>query len=84
MMPQPQPQVTNEGLDPKEIDGVRAIGNRTTTVYREGHKTVSDTWFSPALQIIVRSGTGHDIFRMANLSRKKPFSSMFRMPAEVV
>lgn len=80
--PPPQPQVTNESLDTKEIDGVKVVGNRSTTVYLEGQQNVIETWFSPELQIMLRSRSDDDIFRLANLSRKVPFPSMFRVPAD--
>jgi hypothetical protein len=77
-----QPVTTVEAMEPIEIDGVKVVGNRSTTIFADGRKVVGETWMSPDLQIILKSQMGDDIFQMAGLSRKEPYPSLFRVPAD--
>jgi len=78
----PSPVASTETLAPDEIGGVKVVGSRTTHTYADGRKALTESWMSPELQIFLRNKTGDDVFRMANLSRKEPYPSLFRVPAD--
>jgi len=91
--PQLRPQISNESLGSKTIEGVLAEGHRTTTTWPVGVfgndrpvTTVNEEWMSRELGINVLSTTsdprsGEATTRLTNISRAEPDSSLFEPPA---
>jgi len=83
----------NADLGKKDIDGVRAEGKSTTWTIPAGQignakpiNVVSETWYSPELQVTVYSRysdprTGEAIYRLAGIKRAEPAADLFRVPA---
>jgi hypothetical protein len=81
-----------ESLGTKTIDGVTVEGSRTTFEIPVGElgnekpiQVVTETWFSPELQIVVMSRhvdplAGEHVFRLENIKRAEPSRDMFTVP----
>jgi hypothetical protein len=81
-------------LGSKEMDGVRANGERTTWVIEAGklgnEKPIQisrETWTSPDLMVTLSSRdfdprTGELNYRLKNLKRGEPDAALMRVPAE--
>src|SRR5262245_54191385 len=81
-----------ETLEPKEIEGLRAEGSRTTVTLPAGSvgnvlpiEVVSERWFSPDLKVVLytrRSDPrlGETIYRLTNIDRAEPPPDLFRVP----
>jgi hypothetical protein len=79
-------------LGTKEFDGVRAEGKSTTWTIPAGEignrnpiNIVSETWYSPDLQVTVHSRyadprTGESIYRLAGIRRGEPPADLFNPP----
>jgi hypothetical protein len=88
------PQLSHESLGTQTIEGVLAEGSRTTLIYPIGAvgndrpiTTVSETWMSPELKVVVLSKNsdprnGDSTTRLTNISRSEPDSSLFQVPAD--
>ena len=82
-----------ESLGTKTIEGVQAEGTRTTFEIPAGDlgndkpiEVVTETWYSPELQVIVMSRhidpiAGEHIFRLTNIKRAEPPPDLFTVPA---
>jgi hypothetical protein len=83
------PSVESLGL--KLIQGVRAVGTRTTrnTPNAQGEMVtaVTEIWISPELQMVLLSisddgESGRSVMRLTNLRRTTPNHELFRVPPE--
>lgn len=84
----------SESLGKQTIEGVEAEGTRFTSTLEAGAigndrpiQTTSETWYSPDLQTTVKSvhsdpRMGEETFRLTNISRVEPPSTLFQVPAE--
>ena len=84
----------SESLGKQTIEGVVAEGTRTTRVIPAGEigndrpiTIVSERWFSPELQVTVRSKTtdpmaGDTVYRLTNVNRSEPAAALFQVPAD--
>ena len=89
-----RPQFSHESLGTQTIEGVLAEGSRTTVVYPIGAfgndrpiTTVSETWMSPELKMVVLSKNsdprnGDSTTSLTNLSRSEPDPSLFQIPSD--
>lgn len=83
-----------ESLGKQMIEGVNSDGTRTTSTLEAGAigndrpiVITSESWYSPELQTLVKSvhsdpRTGDEVFRLTNISRAEPPSTLFQVPAE--
>jgi hypothetical protein len=83
-----------ETLDPKEIEGVRAEGTRTTRTIPAGAmgnqlpiEIVNERWFSPELKVVLMTRRydprfGETVYRLTNLVRGEPSADLFKVPAD--
>jgi len=90
--PLPKPQT--EALGKRVIEGVEAEGTRTIMTIPAGQignelpiQTVSESWFSPELQVIVMSKSsdprmGETVYRLAGINRSEQPRSLFEVPAD--
>jgi hypothetical protein len=90
----PHPEMTHEDLGTQTIEGVLAEGKRMTTTFPEGFfgndrpiTTVSETWVSPDLHVVVLSKysdprSGDSTTELKNLSLNEPDASLFQIPAD--
>ena len=84
----------SESLGQQNIEGVIANGTRVTSTIDAGLigndrpiVITSETWYSPELQTLVKSvhtdpRSGEETFRLANISRAEPPSTLFQVPAD--
>ena len=82
-----------ESLGTKTIEGVQAEGTRVTFEIPAGRvgndkpmQVVTETWFSPELQMIVMSRhldplAGEHVFRLVNIRRAEPAAELFAIPS---
>lgn len=82
-----------ESLGAKTIEGVRVEGKRVTSQIPAGRlgneraiEVVTETWFSPELQIVVLSRhldpvAGEHVFKLVNIRRAEPAADLFTIPA---
>lgn len=87
-------QPRQEPLGEKTIEGVTAEGTRTVITIAAGRignerpvEIVSERWYSPQLQAVVMSRHsdpryGETTYRLTNISRDEPDSSLFTVPAD--
>jgi hypothetical protein len=90
--PLPKPQT--EALGKRVIEGVEAEGTRTILTIPAGQignelpiQTVSESWFSPELQVVVMSKSsdprmGETVYRLAGINRSEQPRSLFEVPAD--
>ena len=86
----PQPRIVTEYLGTLTIEGVLVEGSRQTWTIPGDHGpviTVSDTWTSPELKIVILSKladprTGETSLKMTHLSRSEPASELFQPPPD--
>jgi len=88
----PKPQT--ESLGKRVIEGIEAEGTRTTITLPAGQvgneqpiQTVSESWFSPELQIVVMSKNsdprmGETVYRLTGIGRAEQPRSLFEIPAD--
>ncbi len=92
--PPPDPaQVKKESLGTQVIAGVAADGTRETRTIPAGQigneraiQIVSETWYSPDLQVVVMSKRsdprfGDTTYQLTNIQRQEPDASLFQVPA---
>lgn len=84
----------SESLGQQNIEGVVANGTRLTSTIAAGTigndrpiEITSETWYSAELQTLVKSvhtdpRTGEETFRLTNISRAEPPSTLFQVPAD--
>jgi hypothetical protein len=94
MLPEDQAQVTTEDLGAQTIEGVVANGVRTTRTIPAGQignekpiVIVTEVWTSPDLKTIISSKRtdprmGEQSFRLTNLVRAEPDTSLFTVPPD--
>jgi hypothetical protein len=86
---------TKEELGEQMIEGVRAIGTRTTTIIPAGSsignmneiRIVSEQWFSPDLEVLVLTKhsdprVGETTYRLTNIVRAQPDPNLFVLPGD--
>jgi hypothetical protein len=85
-------EVKNETLEPREIEGLRAEGTRSTVTLPAGSvgnvlpiETVSERWYSPQLKVVLLTRQsdprfGETIYRLTNIDRSEPPADLFRVP----
>lgn len=84
----------SESLGKQLIEGVPSDGTRVSSTIETGVigndrplHIVSESWYSSELQTLVKSvhtdpQTGEEVFRLTNVSRVEPPSTLFQVPAE--
>jgi hypothetical protein len=84
----------SQDLGSQTFEGVTATGTRTTSTIPAGAigneqpiETATERWFSPALQVVVKSirtdpRIGQTTESLQNLSRAEPNSSLFQVPGD--
>jgi hypothetical protein len=88
-------QKKTESLGNQTIEGVTAEGTRSTLTIPAGEigntlplDIVDESWYSPELQVVVMTKhsdprTGETNYRLTNINRSEPASSLFEFPDEV-
>lgn len=83
-----------EDLGTQTIEGVSAVGSRTTKTIPAGQigneraiEIVDERWYSPELQAMVMTRhadprSGETVYRLTNINRAEPDRSLFEVPAE--
>ncbi len=84
----------NEDLGTQPVEGVNAVGTRTTVTIPAGQigneraiEIVDEHWFSPDLKTMVMTRhsdprSGEVIYRLTNINRTEPDHSLFEVPAD--
>src|SRR6266404_1050034 len=84
----------SEELGTQIIEGINAVGTRTTTTIPAGQigneraiEIVDERWFSPDLKTMVMTRhsdprSGEVIYRLTNINRTEPDHSLFEVPAD--
>jgi TonB family protein len=84
--------VNNERLNNQIIEGIECEGTRKVTIIPVGAigndrpiETVSETWYSPELGIMILSKRsdprfGESTYRVTNINRAEPESALFQVP----
>jgi hypothetical protein len=87
-------EVSTESLGKQMIEGVEAEGQRVTITIQAGKigndrpiVTVNERWYSPELQTVVLSKNsdprfGETTYKLINIDRSEPDSSLFQVPAD--
>jgi hypothetical protein len=87
-------QTTHEELGQQMVEGVMAVGTRTTTEIAAGAigneqpiKIVAEQWFSPELQVLVQTKhtdprVGETDYRLIGIVRAEPARSLFDLPPD--
>ena len=84
---------TTEDLGTQVIQGLNATGTRTTRSFAVGAagndraiQVVTETWYSPDLQVVVMSKTsdprfGESVYQLTNITRAEPDPASFAVPS---
>jgi hypothetical protein len=84
----------NEDLGTQTVEGVSAVGTRTTFTIPAGQignerpiEIVDERWVSPDLQTVVMTRhsdprSGEVVYRLTNINRAEPDHSLFEVPAD--
>jgi hypothetical protein len=87
-------QRKTESLGTQTIEGVTAVGTRSTLTIPAGEigntlpiEIVDETWYSPELQIMMITRhcdprSGETTYRLTNINRSEPDRSLFEVPAD--
>jgi hypothetical protein len=87
-------QTVREDLGRQNVEGVAAVGSRSTTTIAAGAignlqalKVVSEQWFSPDLQVLVMTKhsdprSGETTYRLQGIVRAEPDRSLFAVPPD--
>jgi hypothetical protein len=90
----PQANLKTEDLGTQTIQSVSAQGKRVTRVIpagKEGNEKeidiVTETWYSPDLQVVVMSKTsdprfGDSVYQLNSISRTEPDPTLFTVPSD--
>jgi len=85
---------TEELLPPRQIDGIKATGRRTTVIIPTGRvgndrpiQITDERWQSPELGVVIYSRfsdprTGVVEYRLTNVNRNEPAASLFTVPSD--
>ncbi len=91
---EPEPNTKAEDLGSQVMEGVTVQGKRVTRTIPAGEigndrplEIVTETWFSPDLQVVVLSRTsdprsGDSVYKLTNVSRVEPDPALFQVPAD--
>jgi hypothetical protein len=83
-----------ETLEPREIEGLKAEGVRTTMTIPAGAmgnaqaiEVTSEQWYSPDLQIVLMTRRydprfGETVYRVTSVDRSEPSADLFKVPAD--
>lgn len=94
VQPEEKPEDKSESLGKESIVGVAADGTRTTTTIpanaignERAIDIVRERWYSPDLQIVLRSKQedprfGETTYEVTKLDRTEPASSLFEVPSD--
>lgn len=94
VQPEEKPEDKSESLGKESIVGVAADGTRTTTTIpanaignERAIDIVRERWYSPDLQIVLRSKQedprfGETTYEVTKLDRAEPASSLFEVPSD--
>lgn len=86
--------VRKEELGTQTIEGVNAVGTRTTITIPAGQigneraiEIIEERWFSPDLQTMVMTRhsdprSGETVYRLTNINRTEPDHSLFEVPGD--
>ncbi len=89
-----QASLKTEDLGTQVIQGISAQGKRVTRVIpagREGNEkeidVVTETWYSPDLQVVVMSKTsdprfGDSVYQLSSVTRTEPDPALFTVPSD--
>jgi hypothetical protein len=84
----------NEDLGTQAVEGVSAVGTRTTITIPAGQigneraiEIVDERWFSPELKTVVMTRhsdprSGEVVYRLTNINRTEPDHSLFEIPSD--
>lgn len=87
-------EVHTDALEPKDIEGLRAEGTRTTMVIPAGTmgnamaiEVINERWYSPELKIVLLTRRydprfGETMYRLTNIVRAEPAEDLFKVPAD--
>jgi hypothetical protein len=91
---QPHPEMAEQSLGTRVIEGINAEGTRTTITYPGGSlgndrplTVISETWISPELKVTVLLKTsdpqnGDTITKLTNIVQAEPDPLLFQIPAD--
>lgn len=91
LRPDPVKDPVIESLGAKTMQGLQVLGTRTTAVMPGGDGepivAVTDTWYSPDLQMVVLSisddgQSGRSLMRVTNIVRAAPSEQLFQTPPD--
>lgn len=83
-----------EDLGSRQIDGVKAVGHRTTTTIPQGRigndrpiQITDEQWYSPELGVLIASRyadprTGVVEYKLTNVVRSEPRADLFAVPSD--
>jgi hypothetical protein len=83
-----------EALAPREIEGLKAEGVKTTMTIPAGAmgnaqaiEVTSEQWYSPELQIVLMTRRydprfGETVYRVINVDRSEPSADLFKVPSD--
>jgi len=83
-----------EDLGTESVEGVNAVGTRTTITIPAGQigneraiEIIDERWFSPDLQTMVMTRhsdprSGETVYRLTNINRTEPDHSLFEVPGD--
>jgi hypothetical protein len=86
--------VSTEALAPRDFDGVRAEGTRTTMTIPAGAmgnvlpiEVTTERWYSPELQVVLMTRRvdprfGETVYRLTNIDRSEPSPEIFKVPPD--
>lgn len=89
----PNPNEVKTELGKQLVEGVEAVGTRTTVTIPAGEigndraiEIVSERWYSPELQLVIMTRhsdprSGENIYKLTNISRDEPAKTLFEVPA---
>jgi hypothetical protein len=87
-------ETKTETLGTRTIEGISAIGTRTTRIIDAGSMgnekpivSVNETWFSPELKMTVLTETddgqsGRSTMKLVNITRSEPAAQLFQVPSD--
>ena len=87
-------QRTDEQLGTRQVEGVKAVGRRSTTAIAAGRigndrpiQIIEEQWESPELNMVISSRfsdprTGVVEYRLTNINRSEPRADLFAVPAD--
>jgi len=83
-----------DDLGSRQIDGIKAVGHRTTTTIPQGRigndrpiQIIDEQWYSPELSVLISSRysdprTGVVEYRLTNIVRSEPRADLFAVPPD--